>query len=297
MGSGCPVLSGHYINRHNAAVRLIADFLAHSAKGACAIHESLRLLSMDAGRFERPMAENFEALAADSEALQAEWAEVDLSSIPVGQDTRGSDVSLDVDALRQALREFDTRHAKDPAAVPKYLPDWILPTHISDILRELELGVTPDLVFGVGVKDFADPNAGPLIRQDCTLILIEVGFCADLRCHLKLQAKLDKYNILVEELKRYWGRVHLVIVPIGNAGTVLARTQEELAEALATNQAHPPIKETTKLMKRLSAFAATRLLVILQARYCGTAAIQTSQGPAGPRGSQTTTLTHARRPP
>ena len=149
----------------------------------------------------------------------------------------------------------------------------------------------------MGVPDFADPNATQLDRAACTLIIIEVGFCADLRCHLKLQAKLDKYELLLGELRRYWGRVHLVIVPIGNAGTVLARTQEELAKALATDPAHPPLKETTKLMKRLSAFAAQRLLVILQARYCGSAAIQTSQGPAGPRGSQTTTLTHARRPP
>ena len=76
-----------------------------------------------------------------------------------------------------------------------------------------------------------------------------------------------------------------MIVPIGNAGTVLERTQQALAEALASNPAHPPIKETTKLMQRLSAFAAQRLLVILQARYCGSSAIQTSQGPAGPRGS------------
>ena len=69
MGSGCPTLSGHYINRHNAAVRLIADFLTHGPKGASAIHESLRLLYMDAGRHERPMDEDFEDLAAGSEAL------------------------------------------------------------------------------------------------------------------------------------------------------------------------------------------------------------------------------------
>ena len=209
------------------------------------------------------MDEDFEDLAAGSEALQAEWAEVDLSSVPVGQDTRGTDVSLDVADLHKALTEFDSHHAKDPAAIPKYLPDWILPPHISGILRELGLGVTPDLVFGMGVPDFTDPNAAQIDRAACTLIIIEVGFCADLRCHLKLQAKLDKYELLLGELRRYWGRVHLVIVPIGNAGTVLARTQEELAKALATDPAHPPLKETTKLMKRLSAFAAQRLLVIL----------------------------------
>ena len=40
------------------------------------------------------------------------------------------------------------------------------------------------------------------------------------------EARLDKYEMLLCELRRYWGRVHLVIVPIGNAVTVLARTQE-----------------------------------------------------------------------
>ena len=217
--------------------------------------------------------------------------------MPVGQDTQGSDVSLDVDALRLALKAFEDHQAKAPPILPQYLPDWILPVSQSDILREWGLGVTPDLVFGVGVPSVVDSEDADWKRCNCTLILIEVGFCADLRCHLKLQAKLDKYELLLGELRRYWGRVHLVIVPIGNVGTVLARTQEELAKALATDPAHPPLKETTKLMKRLSAFAAQRLLVILQARYCGSSAIQTSQGPAGPRGSQTTTLTHARRPP
>jgi hypothetical protein len=291
------MLSGHYINRHNAAVRLIADFLLHSSKGASPLHESLRLLAMDAGLHERPMDEDFDDLAAGSEALMAEWASVDLSTVPVGQDTQGSDVSLDVDALRLALKAFEDHQAKAPPILPQYLPDWILPASQSDILREWGLGVTPDLVFGVGVPSVVDSEDADWKRCNCTLILIEVGFCADLRCHLKLQEKREKYEPLLRELRKIWGHVHLVIVPIGNAGTVLERTQQALAEALAANPAHPPIKETTKLMQRLSAFAAQRLLVILQARYCSTAPTQTSQGPVGSRGSQTHSLTQARRPP
>jgi hypothetical protein len=101
----------------------------------------------------------------------------------------------------------------------------------------------------------------------------------------------------LQELRRTWGHVHLVIVPIGCAGTLLARTQEALAAALATNPSRPPIKEAAQLMKRLSAFAAQRLLSIIQTRYRSTAPTQSSQGPVGPRGSQTYSLTHARRPP
>ena len=297
IGSGCPVLSGHYISRHDAAVRLVADYIAHCPKGACALHQSLRLLSQDAGLNPRPMTEDFEELLLNSSKILEEWEGVDLSHIPAGLDTRGTDVSLSVEALRKAMEAFEDHKAMPPTPLPKHLPDWLLPPAISAELRGKLAGVTPDLVFGIGVPAVTDPLFAKIDRMKCTIILIEVGFCADLRCHLKHQEKLDKYEPLLQALRLIWGNVHLVSVPVGCAGTVLARTQEALAKALASNPAHPPLKETTLLMKRVSAFAAQRLLTVIQARNCSVKAKLAVTGPAGTRGSQTHSLPLARRPP
>ena len=297
IGSGCPVLSGHYISRHDAAVRLVADYIAHCPKGACALHQSLRLLSQDAGLNPRPMTEDFEELLLNSSKILEEWEGVDLSHIPAGMDTRGTDVSLSVEALRKAMEAFEDHKAMPPTPLPKHLPDWLLPPAIAAELRGKLEGVTPDLVFGIGIPAVTDPLFAKLERMKCTIILIEVGFCADLRCHLKHQEKLDKYEHLLQALRLIWGTVHLVSVPVGCAGTVLARTQEALAKALASNPAHPPLKETTLLMKRVSAFAAQRLLTVIQARNCSVKAKLAAQGPTGTRGSQTHSLPLARRPP
>jgi hypothetical protein len=283
---------------------MIETHLTHGAKGASAIHPSLRLLSRDAGLNSGAMTEDFEALVqASKEELDA-WAAVDLSSLTVGLDTRGEDVSLDVPQLRMALDAFALHEgaSSDPsvvpahaAAPPQYLPSWVLPHEDSDALRSLAQGVTPDLVYGVGVPDVLDPSLAAFDRKACSLILIEVGFCADLRCQVKFQGKLDKYTPLLELLRQTWGTVHLVIVPIGNAGTILERTQQELACALAHDPETPPLRQAKALMKRLSAFAAQRLLTIINARYHATSERQSSQGPV--RTSQPAGNPPASRPP
>ena len=45
----------------------------------------------------------------------------------------------------------------------------------------------------------------------------------------------------MDELKKEWGDVHLVCVPIGHAGTLLAKLAEHLAVAMATR-----LKTTSK---------------------------------------------------
>ena len=62
-----------------------------------------------------------------------------------------------------------------------------------------------------------------------------MGFCADLSCDRKRQEKIDKYQPLLQALESFgWGRVDLVCIPVGHAGTLLNRTAEELATALST---------------------------------------------------------------
>ena len=88
------------------------------------------------------------------------------------------------------------------------------------------------------------PEIDSFNRKDYSLILFEIGFCKDLGCHKKLKEKTDKYNPLMTTLRRYWGRVNLVCIPIGHAGTTLNDTATDIATALA--QVRPSIAATRK---------------------------------------------------
>ncbi len=68
----------------------------------------------------------------------------------------------------------------------------------------------------------------------CTLIIIEVGFCRDLGCEAKLEAKTKKYAPLLAALRKHWGHVERVALPIGHAGMTLTRTLTHLADAFST---------------------------------------------------------------
>ena len=63
-------------------------------------------------------------------------------------------------------------------------------------------------------------------------------------CHVKLKEKTDKYNPLLITLRRYWGRVDLVCIPIRHAGTILNDTATDIATAFA--QVRPSIATTRK---------------------------------------------------
>jgi hypothetical protein len=81
----------------------------------------------------------------------------------------------------------------------------------------------------------ADPTSDhdSFDRKDCSLVLFEIGFCRDLGLHDKRTKKTEKYHPLLCALRRYWGRVDLVCIPIGNAGTTLNDTASGIATALA----------------------------------------------------------------
>ena len=88
------------------------------------------------------------------------------------------------------------------------------------------------------------PEIESFHRKDCSLILFEICLCTDLGCQNNLRGKTDKYNSLVTTLRRYWGRVDLVCIPIGHAGTALNDTATDIATALA--QVRPSIAATRK---------------------------------------------------
>jgi hypothetical protein len=88
------------------------------------------------------------------------------------------------------------------------------------------------------------PEIDSFNRKNCSLILFEVSFCRNLGCHKKRKEKTDKYNPLMTTLRRYWGRVNLVCIPIGHAGTTLNDTATDVATTLA--QVRPSIAATRK---------------------------------------------------
>jgi hypothetical protein len=132
----------------------------------------------------------------------------------------------------------------------------------------------------------ADPSHDfdALNRMDCPRILFEVGLCRDLGCHQKYTEKTDKYLLLLTALRKYWGRVEFVCIPIGHAGATLTDTVNDIASALA--KVHPSIASERKrkghktpdtssaallhdkriaktLLNKLCSLAQTRLLGII----------------------------------
>jgi hypothetical protein len=94
-------------------------------------------------------------------------------------------------------------------------------------------GAAPDIIYAREVPADPSPGIDSFSRKDCPLILFEIGFCRDLGCHKKLKEKIDKYTPLVTTLRHYWGRVDLVCIPNGHAGTTLNDTASDIATALA----------------------------------------------------------------
>jgi hypothetical protein len=197
-----------------------------------------------------------------------------------------TDHTVDPKRLLTHLYDSQTPAALDSetTAAPSYLPSWVLPTERLDSLRQRGLGVTPDLIYARGVPNAANPDPSSFDKASCTLLLVEVGFGSDLNLKAKSEEKTQKYQPLIEELKKDWGGVHLVCIPIGHAGTLLAETAEHLAVALATRRPRarqnktaddPPAdrhalphdrKLANNLLLQLSDLAATRLLQTLAHR-------------------------------
>ena len=115
----------------------------------------------------------------------------------------------------------------------RYTPAWALPQDEIDGLMAAGAGAAPDIIYARGVPADLPLDIDAFNKKDCTLILFEVGFCRDLGCHQKYAEKTDKYLSLLTGLRKYWGRVEFVCIPIGHAGTTLIDTVNDFAAALA----------------------------------------------------------------
>ena len=95
-------------------------------------------------------------------------------------------------------------------------------------------GTTPDLIYVRGVPNTPSPDPTSFDRKQCTLIIVEISFCRDLACGVKLDKKTEKYAPFIATLKRFWERAEFIAFPICHAGTTLTRTLDHLAAAFST---------------------------------------------------------------
>ena len=233
IGAGCPALSSHYMRRHQAAVQLIHMFIRKSAVGGAAMAGCpWTLVSCDGGAV--PLADRDVALrqAAAEAASQSHW---DGSA----KGRRNVDPSL---CIRDLVRPPQGQAALDESvSAPRFLPDWLLSNTDQQRLIQSGHGVAPDIVYAKGVPNLRDPPDSSYDPAQCVILLVEVGFCQDLRLQAKEHLKLCKYAPLLEALRLRWGRVLLVGIPMGIAGTASVSALSQLAEALCTLRP-PPVQ-------------------------------------------------------
>ena len=102
------------------------------------------------------------------------------------------------------------------------------------MLLDAGRGTTPDLIFARGFPNTPSPDPTTFDKRQCTLILVEIGLCRDLGSEVKFDVKTEKNSPLIAALRKHWGRVEFVAVPIGHAGTTLTTTLDHLTAAFST---------------------------------------------------------------
>ena len=153
------------------------------------------------------------------------------------EDRRSVDPSL---CIRDLVHPPQGQAALDESvSAPRFLPDWLLANADQQRLIQSGHGVAPDIVYAKGVPNLRDPPDNSYNPAQCVILLVEVGFCQDLRLQAKEHLKLCKYAPLLEALSLRWGRVLLVGIPMGIAGTASVSALGQLAEALCTLRPPP----------------------------------------------------------
>ena len=313
VGSGCyhPYMKALYLDRHAAAVRLIRHFIATSPVGASSLKGGLILVTEDSGI--KPLPEDF----IDTENLMQQQAHYLESMVPDPQpalippmwhlptDHRAEDLSVDLKAYEEAVSWCQTSHSttgkshhskepeKNTVQVFRDLPLWVLPEEARTRLHQQHQGYRPDLVF---VKGAPSPDPKEVTQEnteDWQVTLVEVGFCADLRLQHKKKEKKDKYRPLLKELQTRWAHVRLLVIPIGNTGTMLQSTKQELATLISTQpRKQLELKRTDQLSRTMVTMAAQRLYGITIEYYRQRRKMQQQE----PGGNQLESPEHRKRP-
>jgi hypothetical protein len=116
---------------------------------------------------------------------------------------RHTDVSQDPRYTHWGLSAAEGDAACNEA--PRRLPHWSLPHEETQLLFEAGHGTTPDLIYARGVPDTPSPDPTSFDKKQCTLIIVEIGFCIDLGCEDKFEEKNTKYSPLIAALRSFGG--------------------------------------------------------------------------------------------
>jgi hypothetical protein len=144
---------------------------------------------------------------------------------------RHTDVSQELRYTQRVLSA--ARSDAECTAAPRRIPEWILSHEEIQELYAAGHGTAPDLIYARGVPDSPSPDPTTFNKKLCTLIIIEIGFCRDLGCDTKLEAKTAKYAPLLAALRRHWGHVDFIAFPIGHTGVTLHKTLTQLTTAFS----------------------------------------------------------------
>jgi hypothetical protein len=95
-------------------------------------------------------------------------------------------------------------------------------------------GTAPYLIYARRVPNAPSPDPTSFDNKQCTLFIIEIGFCRDLDCDIKFEKKTEKSSPFMAALRRHRGRDEFIAIPIGYAGTTLTMTLDHLTAAFFT---------------------------------------------------------------
>jgi hypothetical protein len=70
-------------------------------------------------------------------------------------------------------------------------------------LFQAKHGTVPDLIYARGVPDAPSPDPSSFDKKLCTLIIVEISFCRDFGCAIKIEKKIEKYSPLNAALRRH----------------------------------------------------------------------------------------------
>jgi len=117
---------------------------------------------------------------------------------------------------------------------PRRIPDWVLPQVETQPLFQTGHGTAPDIIYARVLPDSPSPDPTSFDRKHSTLVIVNIDFCMDFRCEIKIEKKTEKYSPLVAVFREYYGRVEVIAFPIGRAGTTLTKTLDHLTAAFST---------------------------------------------------------------
>jgi len=86
---------------------------------------------------------------------------------------------------------------------PRRIPDWVFPPDETQTMFQAGHGTDPELIYARGIPNSSSTNPIYFDKKQCTLTIVEIGFCRDLGGDIKIEKKTEKYSPLIEALMKY----------------------------------------------------------------------------------------------